>query len=137
MSNVDEVAVVDDLAADLGRYIAVCNDIIACNRQRFPFAQIWRALEDKLAGKPVEFVVARHEEDGQQWAVFLDGEIRLVDGSAANLGLLKAGTKKVALSYLKAVLDDPSRYIANPALIDWDWVFAERRSAVANTGVLN
>lgn len=115
----------DNLSEELGRYIAICNNVIACNRQRFPFAQIWRALEDRLGGKPLEFVVARHEGDAQRWAVFLEGEIRLVDGSEASLGRLKAGTKKVALPYLQAVLDDPSRYIANPALIDWDWVFAE------------
>lgn len=118
----------ENLGAELRQYISICNNVIACNRQRFPFAQIWRALEDKLDGKPLEFVVARHEEDGHQWAVFLEGEIRVVEGSEASLGPVKAGTKKVALSYLKAVLDDPSRYIANPALIDWDWVFADSRA---------
>lgn len=117
---------VRDLEADLGRYLIICNNIISCNKERFPFAQIWRALEERLAGKPLEFVVARHEDDGGQWAVFLEGEVRLVDRASTNLGALKAGTKKVALPYLDAVLDDPSRFIANPALIDWDWVFADR-----------
>lgn len=113
------------LEADLGRYLTVCSNIVASNKSRFPFAQIWRALEEKLGGRPIEFVVADREAEARQWAVLLDGEIRLVDGAPASLEPIKAGRKKILSSDLKAVLEDPSRYIANPALVDWDWVFDE------------
>ncbi len=110
------------LLGGLQQYLSVCNTVVVCNKERFPFAQIWRAMEDRLAGQVIEFVVADHEEEGQQWVVFSSGEIRRLEDPPRRSDRTSVMTKKVTLPYLLAVLDDPPRYIANPALIDWDWV---------------
>lgn len=110
------------LLEGLRQYLSVCNTIMVCNKERFPFAQIWRAMEERLTGQVIKFVVMEHEQEGQQWAVFSSGKIRRLEGPPRRCDCPSVMTKKVALPYLEAVIDDPSRYIANPALIDWDWV---------------
>lgn len=122
-----EPTITDDgqsLLEGLKQYLSVCNTIVVCNKERFPFAQIWRALEDRLGGQVIKFVVAGHEQEGRQWAMFSNGRIRCFDGPPLSAPCANVATKKVSLSYLQAVLSDPPRYIANPALIDWDWIFS-------------
>ncbi|MEX0298162.1 MAG: hypothetical protein AB3N28_03770 [Kordiimonas sp.] len=132
MTELSVVEGAEDLSDGLKQYLSVCNTIVACNRERFPFAQIWRALEDKLADHIVEFVVASHEEEGRQWVLFSDGRIRSLDGPPLSQKTARTVVKKVSLHYLQDVINDPPRYIANPALIDWDWVFSVSKKPPVN-----
>ena len=114
---------------------ALSQYIVACNKQRFPFAQIWRAIENKLEGQPVGFVVVGHEKTAQRWAILQNGEIKQVDAEEMFTPKQAARTKKVSMAYLQAVLTDTPRYIANPALIDWDWLLTEEKKT-GNTPVV-
>ena len=101
-------------------YVAICNEILAANENRFPYAHIWRALEDKLAGNFIEFFVVKDGTEVRVPAQFLKGRIRVID--AAFRGNRETVSKAVDWIYLQEVINNPLRYIANPALIDWDWI---------------
>ena len=106
------------LHSSLSAYIALCNDVIDANQSRFPFAQIWRALEAEIAGRPIEYSVIHGLETAKITATFIDLKINIV--STPPLKKWPQVTQKIDWLYMISVLEKPAKFIANPALIDWN-----------------
>lgn len=106
-----------DLQEGLLDYIGICNTIMEANTARFPYAHIWHALEDELAGRLIDYQVTCHSERASTTAIFIDRKIRIINRPQCNLA--DRITKKFDWDYIYGVLQKPARYIANPMLIDW------------------
>ncbi len=107
-----------DLHNCLCSYILICNDILNANKNRFPFTQMWHALEEKIAGRPIEYSVTRDDKHTALTAILTQLEIKPVTLPCTPNWL--AVTQKIDWGYMSCVLDNPARYIANPALVDWN-----------------
>lgn len=107
-----------DLHNCLRSYIMVCNDILSANKTRFPFSQLWRALEAEIAGRPIEYSVTRDGELAVVTARFVQLEIKPV--TLPDPQNWQSVTQKIDWGYMSRVLEKPATYIANPALVDWN-----------------
>lgn len=99
-------------------YIVLCNDIIGANQTRFPFRQIWQALEAEIAGRPIEYTVIRGAESAWATATLIDFKITLITSTTRSKW--PAITQKIEWPYMSKVLENPAKFIANPALVDWN-----------------
>ena len=106
------------LSDKLVNYIGICNTIMSANTERFPYAHIWHALEEELAGRLIEYQVSTQDQDAQITAVFIDNKIRLINRPECNCA--ERIIKNFHSGYIDKVLAMPERYIANPMLIDWN-----------------
>lgn len=115
------------------RYVAICNVALAKNADRFPFKQILKAAEEHSGGRyaAVEIV------DNYMPAVYVlsiqGGRIVLEHLSECaalntNIWTIRPCDKKwrITSKYLNEVVENASRYIDNPALLNWDWLYGAR-----------
>ncbi len=106
------------------RYVRICNKVLAANRDRFPYRQMWSAGERALSGKPV--VLALYNNGLRAYAVVAMGENAITVENiepakmAAENRLLP--TYPVQMDYVMDVVAKPDRYVADPSLINWDWL---------------
>lgn len=102
---------------DLERYIEICNEALARSCDRFPYNRIWQAASEAQAGRGVELVLVDDMPVSTcEVTVYMDHiERGLEAGDAPVLRLNK--------SYLEDVVSNPQKYIDNPTLIDWGWLF--------------
>lgn len=107
-----------DLYNSLCDYISICNDVMEANRTRFPFTQIWHALEAEVAERPIEYSVAHLGKTAKLTATIIDLRIKLVS-SPSNTRWPEI-TQKIDWPYMASVLKNPQRFIANPVLLNWN-----------------
>lgn len=102
---------------ELERYIEICNEAMARSGDRFPYNRIWQAAGDAGAGRGVELaLVDDRPVSTYEVTVYPDHvEPAQEAGDPPVLRLSK--------SYLDDVLSNPQKYIDNPTLIDWGWLF--------------
>ncbi len=110
---------VPDLYSNLCTYISVCNDVMEANRTRFPFTQIWHALETEIAGRPIEYSVTHGKKTARLTATITDLKINLIP--APSLNRWPTITQKIDWTYMASVLKNPQRFIANPVLLNWNF----------------
>jgi len=108
----------DDKSPDeLERYIEVCNEVLRRNRNRFPYEHIWNAAADAEAGHGARLVLVDDTPVSVcEVTVFPDHLERSEDGEDAPV-------LRISKSYLDDVLRNPQKYVDNPALINWGWLF--------------
>lgn len=107
-----------DLHNNLCAYISICNDVMEANRTRFPFTQIWHALEAEIAGRPIEYSVTHDGKTAKLTAIITDLKIKLIPSPSNNRW--PAITQKIDWPYMTSVLKNPQRFIANPVLLNWN-----------------
>lgn len=106
------------------RYLEVCNHVMAANRHRFPYRQIWSAGEDARSGNPVLLLLL----DGEVRAacVVRLGQAEIVAESIllAELETIKASLPyhTIDMGYVLKVVSAPDLYVADPSQINWDWL---------------
>lgn len=106
------------LQENLCSYLALCNEIIDANQRRFPYVQIWRALEAEIARKQIEYSVKRGLETAKITATFIDLKFTIIPSPAPRKR--PEATQKIDWHYMSNTLDKPAKFIANPALVDWN-----------------
>lgn len=106
------------------RYVDVCNKVLSANRQRFPYRQIWSAGEHALSGRSV--VLALHDDGALARCIVAMGEasisVEMLEPSQPPCQCQTLTVYPVKLSYVLEVITEPDRYIADPSLINWDWL---------------
>jgi len=107
-----------ELLTNLYAYIAICNEILDANKNRFPFTQMWQALEAEIAGRPIEFSVTRNNECATAMAIFAQCQLNLIDLSGSKKW--PAAKQQIEWAYMARVLENPAKFIANPSLVDWN-----------------
>lgn len=109
----------DEYAGLLEQYLRVCNKVLQQNGDRFPYNQIWKAGEEALSGRTIEFAVVDDEPKAQCRVTLSKNRIR----SEADLAVEEhPPVMRLSASYLQQVVSDPDKYIENPSLIDWGWL---------------
>jgi len=106
------------LRDSLCKYISICNDVIDANKTRFPFIQMWRALEIEIAGRTIEYSVTRDQDIAKISATFTDLKINIVPTRTSKKW--PQVTQKIEWPYMSSVLKKPAKFIANPTLMDWN-----------------
>lgn len=114
------------------RYLTVCNQAIEANKERFPFKQILLAARERNKDRIVEVEVfdTRPLETyalywGPSGALFKRHE---------NCENCECDAKwRVSLNYLKQVTKNPQLYVSNPAMIDWEWLYAGPENLAGKT----
>lgn len=107
------------------RYLAVCNEAIRRNADRFPFKQILaEAGRCAACGQAVEVLIIDDQPEHGLCIQYADD--RPVVVSAPPAQNVKHKKWRVTRSYLLNVVHDPEQYIRNPAKIDWAWLYGLR-----------
>lgn len=114
----------DTHLALLLRYLDICNHVMAANNDRFPYRQIWSALQDAGGGDPV--IQLLHDGKPQAACIISLGKTAI---SAEPMELSKLDSMAdllpvypVEMSYVLQVLASPDLFIADPSRINWDWI---------------
>ena len=104
-------------------YIEVCNRALAANKDRFPFKQILEAAQGRAVSPLVDVCVI---DDIAEPKFTLHIERRKIIAEKHGPAETCACEAKWSIrkSYLEDVVNHPEEYIKNPALIDWDWMYA-------------
>jgi len=113
---------IPELEKYLRCYISVCNHVLAENESKFPFSQIWRASEQELFGRPINFKIEHNNVEVACSVVFDKCRIQSIPESGNIQPYVRI--KKYDLAYILSVLQEPYKYIQDPVLIDWDWMYA-------------
>ena len=100
----------------LESYVAVCNDVISANRDRFPYGQIWEAAEQSLFGRCFRFEITGGETNRFCPCTFHEGRIYPIQSESACM------TVRFSEDYVRSVVEHPEKFIDNPTLINWDWL---------------
>lgn len=124
----DIMEICDQKSSENGRdeliqnYVAICNRALEGNRNKFPFKQIFSALERVTTAEPVEVVVA---DTAQTYAFHFgtDGIKVLPHGDCEGCNCIRKWTTNS--QYLHKVVTDPNIYIQNPAKLNWDWMYGD------------
>lgn len=106
----------------LENYVAVCNEAMQANKDRFPFKQILGAAQRKERNQPVEVVLSDvHPPEIYVFRLQESGLGVQPHDTCENCDCIRSW--KTQLSYLRNVAQNPGEYIDNPAKLDWDWIY--------------
>lgn len=107
----------DDL---IHHYVAICNQALESNRDKFPYKQIFSALEKLNAQDPIEVFVA---DTLQTYAFYFsnDGVKVFKHDDCDECNCIRKWT--TTSRYLNNVVTEPDLYIQNPARLNWDWLY--------------
>lgn len=108
----------------ISRYIDVCNQSIAVHRVRFPYQQIFNAIEARGLNKFMEWIVLDQHSTSSYFVNLIDKKICLCDQLHCFHFSAPAKRWKVSKHYLESVTANPEVYISNPTKINWDWCFS-------------
>ncbi len=111
---------INNATALMERYVEICNESLAENNNRFPFKQILSAARNAQKQRYISVVIA-NEPTCQSLALCLNEKITLI--TQPNETIDDDGTWVVDLSYIENVIENAAEYIANPAKIDWEWLY--------------
>lgn len=106
------------------RYVSICNKVLAANRDRFPYRQIWSAGEHALSGKSV--ILALYDNGLRAHAIVAMGEnaitVEQIEPAKMLANNRSLSAHPVQMDYVMDVVAKPDRYVADPSLINWDWL---------------
>lgn len=100
-------------------FLEVCNRSILNNREKFPFCQIWRAAEQNMAAKRIEFILVDDRPKALCHISLIDGTIV---SSEPDEERSAPPAIKINMSYVEEVVREPEKYIKDPTLLNWDWM---------------
>lgn len=105
-------------------YLDICNKVMAANRHRFPYRQIWAAGEQARSGDLA--VLALYDEAPKARCIVSMGEklisVEQILAGGREMSAVDFPVHGVALGYVMDVLKAPDKYVADPSLINWDWL---------------
>ncbi len=102
------------------RYLEICNEALDCNKDKFPYKQIWHAAQKFLQDKNISLAVYDDNPKVTYNLSINDNHIDVVSKKVE--GKKSDGAWHVNMSYMEKVVSNPEEYINNPAKIDWDWL---------------
>lgn len=106
-------------------YVNICNEALQRNKERFPFKQILGAAQKSEKNKKIEVTVEGGSFNDSFVFTLKDEHITVQPHSAC--GDCQCERKwRVSREYLEKVAQHPSQYIANPAKINWEWIYDVR-----------
>jgi hypothetical protein len=111
-----------DYRSLLRNYVALCNEAIEANRNKFPYSHLWRAAMENQDNTHLTFELI---DDRPKCDLPIKlSEERLIPREEKNpdCNPYKDRVMVVKMSYLEKVLNNPAEFIANPALLDWEWL---------------
>lgn len=116
----------DTHLALLLRYLDVCNQVMAANRHRFPYRQIWSAGEDARSGNPVLLLLVEEEVKAAGVVTLGQASITVNPIALAELDEVNVELPRhlVEMRYVLRVVSAPDLYVADPSQINWDWLQA-------------
>ena len=102
------------------RYLEICNKALDCNKDKFPYKQIWQAAQKVLSDKNISLAIY---DDHPKATYDLSIHDNHIDVVGKNVKEEKSDDAwHVNMSYMEKVVSNPDEYIRNPAKIDWDWL---------------
>lgn len=101
-------------------YVSICNRALEQGRSRFPFKQIFKALEKASEADVVEVVVL---DTAQTYAFHFDASGINVENHADCKDCQCVRQWTTSSKYLRDVVKNPQAYIQNPAKLNWDWMY--------------
>lgn len=103
------------------QYISVCNKALHSNANRFPFKQIIKAAQTAGENEPVEVIIT-HTNAFEKYIFYLqsNGISYEPHGNCGDCKCVRSW--KVSRKYFEDVVQNPDKFIQNPALINWDWL---------------
>lgn len=103
------------------QYLEVCNQALQASKHKFPFQQILGAAQQMNSSRKTEvFVIEDRPQSTYVLLVNNEGIVAKAAASSEKCDCL--GEWRVTRSYLEDVIQNPQKYIENPAKINWDWL---------------
>ncbi len=102
------------------QYLAVCNQAIAENKDKFPYTGIWNARLKGIDPLPHVNAVVFDDRPKASYLLHLTPEMKI------EISEKKAQAADdpwpFPYQYMKRVIRNPEKYIANPARLQWGWL---------------
>jgi len=103
------------------RYLEICNQALAYNRDRFPFKQILGAAERENNTKAIEVCIIDDHPVGA-YVMNMDAHTLFAKPHEDCADCAYDVQWRVTKTYLEDVIAHPEDYIKNPAKINWEWL---------------
>ena len=100
------------------QYLKICNQALDENKNRFPYNHLWDAAQKLMEDEIVQISIYDDRPKIAYCLQFKDHHIEAVKVSTTD----KSDSCCINMSYLEQVVEEPEKYIENPAKIDWDWL---------------
>lgn len=103
-------------------YIDVCNQALRRNKDRFPFKQILGAAQQAENNKNIEVKIeGASAANSYVFTIKKDQITARLHGECAECQCDRKW--RVSMDYLEKVAQNPTKYIQNPASMNWDWMY--------------
>lgn len=100
------------------QYIDVCNKALEKNKDVFPYKQILSATESLINDKKISMDVFDDRPKARFNIQMNKSRFELTEPEESD----DTHAWHLNASYLEEVVNNPDKYINNPAKIDWDWL---------------
>jgi len=113
-------ATVEEYERVFERYLAVCNEALEKNKDKFPFMEIWRARWKSLGPDNVMQCAVYDDRPKIKYTLHLTEDMKIEIVKKEHVSPEEVWPFK--FSYLKEVVDNSQDYIDHPAKLDWGWL---------------
>lgn len=113
-----DVIAQQDVGAVFQAYIEVCNRALDRNKERFPYLQIWQAVEELIGDQRIVTRVEDHPDQPLFTISMKNNHLRLESYS----GAVPSCVWNVKQTYLQDIIRRQPSVIDHPAMLDWSWL---------------
>jgi hypothetical protein len=102
------------------QYLDICNQAIAENKDKFPYTGIWNARLKGIDQLAHVNAVVFDDRPKAAYLLHLTPEMRIE--ISEKKALANDEPWPFPYQYMKRVIKNPDKYIANPARLQWGWL---------------
>ena len=106
------------------KYLDICNEALAANKNRFPFKQILNAAQQDNINKQIEVSIIDDKPQSSYVIQLADHHISALPHTSCQ-DCSCHSKWIIPRSYIESVLKKPEIYIQNPAKLNWEWLLPE------------
>ena len=102
------------------QYLEICNRAIELNKNKFPYTEIWGARLKELKEEMNVHAVVFDDRPKLAYKLRLTRDMKIEIAEKNELPPEDAWP--FTYQYLKRVVDNPKKYLENPARLEWGWL---------------
>ncbi len=102
------------------QYLDVCNQAIERNKDKFPYTEIWNARLKGPEKSSLIHAVVFDDRPKLAYMLRLTPEMKIEISEKKDLQTDEAWP--FSYQYMKRVINQPEKYITNPARLQWGWL---------------
>lgn len=102
------------------QYLAICNQAIEHNKNKFPYTEIWGSRFNALEKEAMLDAIIYDDRPKLAFTLRLTKDMKIE--IVKKRPIPEEEEWPFTYQYLKRVVDNPKEYIENPAKLEWGWL---------------